>query len=715
MPDTPPAKATQRIQELRSQLQKASYAYYILDDPILDDPIYDRLYRELQNLETQYPILITPDSPTQRIGEHPATQFTSVRHNIPLYSLENAFDLDEYHQWEARWQRLVPDIETAAAVAELKIDGNAIALTYKNGILVRGATRGDGIAGEDITQNLKTIRSIPLRLRVETPPPVVEVRGEAFIPNDVFEQINTEREAAGEARFANPRNAAAGTLRQLDSRVVANRRLDFFAYTLILPEGAGGAGELGSRGAGGDDNAAAGQPQGIAPTGDPSPITFPKSQWAALETLQTLGFKVNPNRKLCASTAEVEAYYTHWDTAREALLYQTDGVVVKLNDFNLQTELGFTQKFPRWAIALKYPAEEVPTILKDVSVQVGRTGAVTPVAELSPVQLAGTTVSRATLHNADRIAELDIHLGDTVIVRKAGEIIPEVVRVIADLRPADAEPYHLPTQCPECGEPLVRPEAEAVTRCINTSCPAILRGALIHWASRHAMDISGLGEKWIHQWVDQHIVRSVADLYTLIVEDILPLERMGQQLAQKLIEAIQASKSQPWSRVLYGLGIRHVGSVNAQLLAENFTTVEALASAEPDAIASVYGIGPEIAQSVYDWFRISANQHLINRLQRVGIQFSAVPLADSAPQPLKGKTFVLTGTLPNLSRGEAKAQIEAAGGKVTGSVSRKTNFVVVGADAGSKLAKAEKLEITLLNESDLLALLNEEANPDSAI
>ncbi|MEM8806370.1 MAG: NAD-dependent DNA ligase LigA [Cyanobacteria bacterium P01_G01_bin.38] len=697
IPTATPTKFIQRAQELRSQLQRASYAYYVLDDPFLSDSVYDRLYRELQDLETQYPTLITPDSPTQRVGEHPATQFTSVRHNIPLYSLENAFDLDEYRQWEARWQRLIPDIKTAAAVAELKIDGNAIALTYENGLLVRGATRGDGIAGEDITPNLKTIRSIPLRLHVDNPPPVVEVRGEAFIPNDVFEQINTERETAGDPRFANPRNAAAGTLRQLDSRVVAARRLDFFAYTLILPEGAGGAGEERR----GDHS----------PTHDPLPTTLPKSQWEALETLQTLGFKVNPNRKLCASTEEVEAYYTHWDTAREALLYQTDGVVVKLNDFDLQAKLGFTQKFPRWAIALKYPAEEVPTLLKAVNVQVGRTGAVTPVAELNPVQLAGTTVSRASLHNADRIAELDIHLGDTVIVRKAGEIIPEVVRVIADLRPANAMPYHLPTHCPECGQTLVRPEAEAVTRCINTSCPAIVRGALIHWASRNALDISGLGEKWIHQWVEQSIVRSVADLYSLIVEDILPLERMGQQLAQKLIEAIQASKSQPWSRVLYGLGIRHVGSVNAQVLTENFTTVEQLASAELDAIAAVYGIGPEIAQAVYDWFRIPANQHLIDRLKRAGLKLSAIPHTDAnlQPQPLKGKTFVLTGTLPNLSRGEAKAQIEAAGGKVTGSVSSKTNFVVVGIDAGSKLAKAEKLGITLLNEADLLALLSETA------
>ncbi|NEP16480.1 MAG: NAD-dependent DNA ligase LigA [Leptolyngbya sp. SIO4C1] len=676
-----PAEIAQRAQELRSQLQKASYAYYVLDSPVMPDAVYDRLYRQLQELETQYPALIQPDSPTQRVGERPASQFSSVRHNVPLYSLENAFDLDEYRQWEARWQRLVPDVTAAAAVAELKIDGNAIALTYENGILVRGATRGDGLLGEDITQNVKTIRTIPLRLRLEKPPPVVEVRGEAFIPNDVFEQINAERDASGEARFANPRNAAAGTLRQLDSRVVAARRLDFFAYTLILPN--------------------ASPPL--------APPHLPTSQWSALEMLQMLGFKVNPNRQLCDSTAAVEDYYRYWDEARRSLPYLTDGVVVKLNDFDLQARLGFTQKFPRWAIALKYPAEEVPTQIEAVSVQVGRTGAVTPVAELKPVQLAGTTVSRATLHNADRIAELDIHLGDTVIVRKAGEIIPEVMRVLSDLRPADAQPYRLPSHCPECGEPLVRPEAEAVTRCINASCPAILRGALIHWASRDAMDISGLGERWIQQWVEQGIVRSVADLYTLIVEDILPLERMGKQLAQKLIQAIQASKVQPWSRVLYGLGIRHVGSVNAKLLSEHFTTVDQLAQADPAAIATVYGIGPEIAQSVHQWFEIPANQQLIDRLKKVGIQFSSAATTDATAeaQPLKGKTFVLTGTLPTLTREAAKAQIEAAGGKVTGSVSSKTNFVVAGEAAGSKLEKAKKLGITLLSESDLLALLNE--------
>ena len=680
MAEAIPDTLRQRAVELRSQLQKASYAYYVLDAPDLPDEVYDRLYRQLQELENQYPDLITPDSPTQRIGERPASQFTAIEHNIPLYSLENAFDLDEYRQWEVRWQRQAPDINQATVVAELKIDGNALALTYENGLLTKGVTRGDGVSGEDITQNIRTIRSIPLRLQIENPPPRVEVRGEAFIPNDVFERINADRQANDEALFANPRNAAAGTLRQLDSRVVAQRRLDFFAYTLLLPEGTGG-------------------------------LTLPQTQEESLTILQTLGFKVNPNRKLCPVTADVAQFYDDWDQTRTELPYLTDGVVVKLNDLALQERLGFTQKFPRWAIALKYPAEEAPTILKDMTVQVGRTGAVTPVAELAPVQLAGTTVARATLHNADRLAELNLHKGDTVIVRKAGEIIPEVVRVLFDLRPADAEPCRLPTHCPECGEKLVRPVDEAVTRCINPLCPAIVRGDLIHWTSRQALDIVGLGEKWVQQLLEQRLVRSIADLYDLTVEDLLPLDRMGQQLAQKLIDAIQASKSQSWSRVLFGLGIRHVGAVNAQLLAQEFYTVDRLAAADPKEIEAVYGIGPEIAYSVHEWFQSSANQQLITRLKEKKLNLEGPPQEpETTDRPMAGKTFVLTGTLPTLSRREAKAKIEESGGKVTGSVSSKTSYVVVGIDAGSKLAKAEKLGIQRLSEDDLLALLEKTAS-----
>ncbi|MBD2778109.1 NAD-dependent DNA ligase LigA [Iningainema tapete] len=703
----------QRVQELRQLLQQASYAYYVLDAPIMEDAVYDRLYRELQQLESQYPELVTPDSPTQRVGEKPATQFTSVRHNISLYSLENAFNLDELKSWDQRWRRQSPPLNPprfsggneepplgkggngesplnpprfsggqggVEYVCELKIDGSALALTYENGILIRGATRGDGVTGEDITQNVRTIRSIPLRLNVDAfnakLPERIEVRGEAFLPLEVFQQINQERIKAGEAVFANPRNAAAGTLRQLDSRIVAQRRLDFFAYTLQIP--------------GRDDG------------------SFANSQWEALDLLQKMGFRVNPNQRLCSSLDEVAEYYQHWDTERLNLPYMTDGVVVKLNSFQLQEQLGFTQKFPRWAVALKYAAEEAPTRVENIAVNVGRTGALTPLAQMRPVQLAGTTVSRATLHNGDRIAQLDIRIGDTVIVRKAGEIIPEVVRVLTELRPDHTNAFVMPTHCPVCGQPVVREIDEAVTRCVNASCPAILKGALEHWVSRDALDINGMGEKLVHQLVDKQMVHSVADIYDLTEEDFCELERMGKKSAQKLVEAMAQSKNQPWSRVLYGLGIRHVGSVNAQLLTQKFPTVEQLAQATPAQIETVYGIGAEIAQSVYQWFRISANQTLISRLQAAGLQFAqSVETQNFTSGALAGKTFVVTGTLPTLKRDEAKALIQKAGGKVTDSVSKKTDYLVVGEDAGSKLTKAQELGITQLSEEQLLELLNQ--------
>jgi len=670
----------QRVRELQQLLQNASYAYYVLDNPIMEDPVYDQLYRELQELEAQYPHLVTPDSPTQRVGEKPATQFSSVRHNIPLYSLENAFNIDELKTWEQRWRRNVPT-ETLHAtslqeyVCELKIDGSAIALTYENGLLVRGVTRGDGVMGEDITQNVKTIRSIPLRLQVESPPTRVEVRGEAFLPLDVFAQINQERSQKGEPPFANPRNAAAGTLRQLDPRVVDKRRLDFFTYTLHV--------------AGRDD------------------ASVYQTQWEALELLQQMGFKVNPHRKLCPTVQEVAEYYQYWDTERLNLPYMTDGVVVKINSLPLQEQLGFTQKFPRWAIALKYAAEEAPTRVEEIAVNVGRTGALTPMAIMRPVQLAGTTVSRATLHNSDRVAQLDIRVGDTAIVRKAGEIIPEVVRVLPELRPAGTQPFQMPTACPTCSQPVIK--EGAVTRCVNASCPSILKGALEHWVSRDALDINGMGEKLVHQLVDRAVVHSVADLYELTVEQFCALERMGQKSAEKLVIAIATSKTKPWSRVLYGLGIRHVGSVNAQVLTQKFFTVEQLAAAKTSEIESVYGIGAEIANSVYDWFRIPANQTLIARLQAAGLQLAGEAFEESqqndASLPLAGKTFVITGTLPTLKRDEAKELIQKAGGKVTDSVSKKTDFLVVGEEAGSKLDKAQKLGISILSEAQLLEMV----------
>lgn len=676
-------EAKQRVQELRQLLQKASYAYYVLDSPIMEDAIYDRLYQELQQLENQYPELVTPDSPTQRVGERPASQFVSVRHNIPLYSLENAFNIEELNAWSGRWRRQAPNVGEVEYVCELKIDGSALALTYENGVLVRGTTRGDGVMGEEITQNVRTIRSIPLRLNVETLranslPERVEVRGEAFLPLEVFKQINQERQKAGEVVFANPRNAAAGTLRQLDSKIVARRRLDFFAYTLHIP---------------GLDDA-----------------SIANTQWEALELLQKMGFRVNPNHKLCSSLQEVAEYYEYWDTERLNLPYMTDGVVVKLNAFKLQEQLGFTQKFPRWAIALKYAAEEAPTRVENIAVNVGRTGALTPLAEMRPVQLAGTTVSRATLHNADRVAQLDIRVGDTVIVRKAGEIIPEVVRVLTELRPHDTQSFVMPCHCPVCSSVVVREMGEAVTRCVNASCPAILKGAIEHWVSRDALDIKGMGEKLVHQLVDRTVVHSVADLYDLTEENLYDMERMGKKSAQKLVEAIAQSKNQPWSRVLYGLGIRHVGSVNAQLLSEKFLRVEELAQATQADIETVHGIGEEIAQSVHQWFHISANQTLISRLQDAGLEFAIAEDARAVShkhQKLAGKTFVITGTLPTLKRDEAKALIQKAGGKITDSVSKKTDYLVIGEDAGSKLAKAQELGVPQLSEQQLLELLQD--------
>lgn len=669
----------QRLCELRQLLQTASYAYYVLDEPVMEDAVYDQLYRELQQLESQHPELIVPDSPTQRVGEKPASQFHSVQHQIPLYSLENAFNVGELQTWQQRWQRVAPPgtMNSVEYVCELKIDGSALALTYENGVLVRGATRGDGVTGEDITQNVRTIRSIPLRLNLERPPTLVEVRGEAFLPLEVFQQINQERTQAGEQLFANPRNACAGTLRQLNPQVVARRRLDFFAYTLAIP---------------GKEDASVAQ-----------------TQWEALELLQEMGFRVNPNRKLCTSLSDVAAYYQYWDTERLNLPYMTDGVVVKLNSLSLQAELGFTQKFPRWAVALKYAAEEAPTRVENISVNVGRTGALTPLAEMRPVQLAGTTVSRATLHNSDRVRELDIRVGDTVIVRKAGEIIPEVVRVLPELRPEGTQPFQMPVNCPVCGQLVVRQPGEAVTRCVNASCPAILKGALEHWVSRDALDINGMGEKLVQQLVERGVVHSVADLYGLTPQKLQSLERMGKKSAEKLVEAIAQSKTKPWSRVLYGLGIRHVGSVNALNLTKQFVTVEQLAAAEPGAIAAVYGIGAEIAQSVYQWFRIAANQTLIERLQAAGLQLAATVDATTPleAQALGGKTFVITGTLPSLKRDEVKALIQNAGGKVTDSVSKKTDYLVVGEDAGSKLEKAQQLGITCLSEAQLLALLED--------
>jgi DNA ligase (NAD+) len=682
----------ERARELRTLLNRAAHAYYVLDSPEMEDPVYDRLYRELVELEQADPSLCRPDSPTQRVGGPPAAGFQSVRHRIGLLSLDNAFNIDELEAWYGRLIRVLDrEPDTALPmVGELKIDGNALALSYEQGVLVRAATRGDGEQGETITANVRTIGAVPLRLQLEQPPDWLEVRGEAFIPDGTFSAINAEREARGEALFANPRNACAGTLRQLDPKVVAARRLDFFAYTLHLP----------------DDWQAEGS--------DPA---RPSSQWESLQWLRRAGFKVNPNAELLPDLAAVEAFFSAWDTGRHALDYATDGVVVKLNDLRLQDAAGFTQKAPRWAIALKYPAEEAPSKLLRLTCQVGRTGVVTPVAEFEPVPLAGTSVSRATLHNADRLAELDLHAGDTIVVRKAGEIIPEVVRVLTELRPADAARLELPHTCPECGSELVREEGEAATRCVNSSCPAILRGALRHWVSKTALDVDGLGSKLIEQLVDRGLVGSIADLYRLDAALLSSLERMGQKSADNLVAALAASKAQPWHRQLYGLGIHHVGEVNAKALATTFPSAADLATAaadHTDAITAVFGIGAEIAQSLQQWFATAANQKLLEQLEALGFSLAAsgAELAQAAARAhgsgdatLQGQTFVLTGTLPSLSRSQAQALIEAAGGKVSGSVSKKTSYVVAGEEAGSKLSKAESLGVPVLDEAGLLALL----------
>ncbi|WP_069790835.1 NAD-dependent DNA ligase LigA [Cyanobacterium sp. IPPAS B-1200] len=668
-----PTEISNRVQQLKVKLQEASYAYYVLDNPIMEDSVYDQLYRELQTLEIDYPQLITIDSPTQRIGDKLDGQFNSVKHNIPLYSLDNAFNFEELKQWENRWQKQLSKTVDFDYICELKIDGSAIALTYENGILTRGLTRGDGITGEDITHNLRTIRSIPLKLNLDNPPPILEVRGEALLPLKEFERINQQRAKNQENLFANPRNATAGTLRQLDPNIVSQRKLQFFAYNLHI---------------------------------NSENISI-NSQKESLDFLQQNGFLVNPNHQICKSLEDVINYCNYWENNRQQLPYMTDGIVIKINSLTLQSQLGFTQKFPRWAIALKYPADETPTIVEKITVNVGRTGAVTPMAIMKPVLLAGTTVQRATLHNYDFLQQLDIRVGDTVVIRKAGEIIPEVVRVIPELRPENTQPFEFPTHCPECGSELVRPENEAVTRCVNNSCPAILRGSLIHWASRGAMDIRGLGEKVVALLMEHKLIKSIADIYELKAFEIAELERMGEKSAQNLITAIEGSKKQPFAKVLYGLGIRYVGAVNAQILADNFQDIDSLANASIMDLEAINGIGKEIANSVVEWFSIEQNKQLINLLKSHSLTLqNDNTQKDDQQLILEGKIFVVTGTLNQLTRNEAKDLIQKYGGKVTGSVSSKTDYLLAGEKAGSKLTKAQELGIKIISESELLTMIN---------
>ena len=672
-----------RAAELRRILNRAAHAYYVLDAPIMGDAVYDRLYRELLELENVTPELITVDSPTQRVGGQSTMGFRRIEHRAPMLSLDNIFDFKELISWHERLLRLSGKSadDSLELVGELKIDGNALTLSYERGILVRGATRGDGLCGEEITANVRAIATVPLQLHLDNPPDWVEVRGEAFIPNAVFTAINADRKRQNQPAFANPRNACAGTLRQLDPKVVAERRLDFFAYALYLPS-------------------------------ETLEQSYPTDQWQSLHWLERLGFRVNSDRCLSTNLDIIRDFYEYWQGQRQFLPYATDGVVIKINDFRCQKEAGFTQKAPRWAVALKYPAEEAASKLLQLQVYVGRTGAVTPVAEFEPVFLSGTSVSRATLHNADRIDELELHIGDAIIVRKAGEIIPEVVRVLARSRPIGAPRVFLPRYCPECTSLLIRESGKAITRCINNSCPAILRGAIRHWASKEALDIDGLGSRLIEQLVDRGLVLSISDLYRLDRGSLVSLEGMGAKSTAKLIAALQASRAQPWHRQLYGLGIRHLGIVSSRSLAKAFPTLDSLAMAaheNPKEIATIQGIGLKTAQSLHRWLSVSANNELIADLHRLGLlmtEHDSKINSSAEATTLEGQTFVLTGRLPTLSRAGAKELIEAAGGKVARNLSNKTNYLVVGDEAGNKLSRAQSLGTIMLDEDGLRQLLS---------
>ena len=681
----------ERIKELRALLNKANYSYYVLDSPEIDDAVYDQLYRELIEIENIHPSLITDDSPSQRLGGIPSKGFKNVEHNIPLLSLDNAFNVNEVEAWYGRISKLISsenknikNFDNPELICELKIDGNAISLRYENGILTRAATLGDGKTGEDITTNIRTISTIPLRLLLENPPSWVEIRGEAFMRNNIFNKLNIERKNTDQPLFANPRNSCAGTLRQLDPKIVASRKLDFFAYSLYFPE-----------------------------NWEPADSNFKKpiSQSESLEFLKNIGFKVNTTYETKKTLNEANKYYKYWEVNKDFLAYATDGIVVKIDKFEIQNLLGATNKAPRWAIAVKYPAEEKATKLRKIIFQVGRSGAVTPVAEFESIELAGTSVNRATLHNAKRLASLDLHYEDTIIVRKAGEIIPEVIRVIKEFRKVDAKLVQLPQNCPECNSKLILEPNEAITKCINSKCPAKLKGLLRHWVSKGSMNIDGLGEKIINQLVNEGYVKSIADLYKLEIDSLLKLERFGEKSANNLLIEINESKNKNWHKQLYGLGIPHIGEANAKSLSNNFNSIEelnAIAKESPEKISNIYGFGNEMKDAIVKWFDDSNNQTLIKELKAIG--FSLKESLDSSydsnqSNVFDGKSFVLTGTLDSLTRDEAKELIESAGGKVSSSISKKTDFLVSGEKAGSKLNKAQELGVKIINENELKLLL----------
>jgi DNA ligase (NAD+) len=672
--------APQEIEKLREEIRHHEDLYYLQDDPTISDAEYDALLEKLQALERQHPEFITSDSPTQRVGGRPAEGFAEVVHRRPMLSLDNSYNIDELRAFDQRCQRLAEG-RPLEYVAELKIDGLSLSLHYQDQILVRGVTRGDGRIGEDVTQNARTIRSVPLKLRSRNRPgnlrsqisdlsseisdlKSLEVRGEAFIPRKVFERTNAEREEQGEPRFANPRNAAAGTIRQLDSRIVATRKLDMFAYDLLA--------------------------------GERKPFA---THWEALNWMEDAGFKVNPHRRLCSSIEEVIEFANKMEAQRDDLDYEIDGLVVKVNSTAQQDEFGTTNKAPRWAVAYKYAARQATTQVLSIVVQVGRTGALTPVANLEPVSLAGTTVSRATLHNPDEVKRLGIRIGDWVLIEKGGDVIPKVLKVIESKRTGEEKPFRMPKKCPVCGGEISRPEGEVVSRCIAADCPAQLEGRLLHFASRRAMRIEGLGESLVHQFVESGRVRDAGDLYNLTLDDVASLERMAAKSASNLLAQIEASKQRDLSNLIYALGLRHVGDRTATTLARHFGSLEALSKATVAELDDVPEIGLTVAQSVRDWFDDPGNAALCERLTAAGVQTKTEKTAQLADERFAGKLFVLTGTLAAFSRDEARAAIEARGGRVTSSVSKKTDYVVAGAEAGSKLDKAKELGVKVIDEA----------------
>lgn len=667
------SSARRLVQELRERIEYHNYRYYVLDDPEISDAEYDGLVRQLEAVEERFPQLITPDSPTQRVGGAPLPGFDTVTHRIPMLSLANAHSYDELRDFDRRVKRGLSD-QTVTYVAEPKIDGLAVSLLYENGVFVQGATRGDGQQGENITQNLRTIKSLPLRL-MDGAPPVLEVRGEAYMSRQAFLRLNEIRREKGEQLFANPRNAAAGSLRQLDPKVTAQRDLDIFLYALGYTEGL----EV-------------------------------DSHWEALQILKKLGLRVNPLSRQCPDIESVIEFCEELGQKRPELAYDIDGVVVKVDSLAQQRELGFTAKSPRWAIAFKFPPEEATTVVKDIVVQVGRTGALTPLAILEPVFVAGSTVSRATLHNEDIVRQKDIRIGDTVVIRKAGDVIPEVVKPVISKRTGKERPFEMPKHCPVCGAEAYRPPGEAVTRCIGSQCPAQLVEGLIHFASRDAMDIEGMGPAIVTQLVEVGLVKSPADIYDLTLEQLLELERMGKKSAQNLLEAIEKSKQAGLARVIFALGIRLVGAGAARDLAEYFGSIDRLMRASTDELTAVPAVGDKIAASIREYFSEPQNVELVERLRSAGVKLTQdQPQTKPQDSPLAGKTVVVTGTLESMSRKEAQDLIRSLGGKVTSSVSKKTDYVIVGESPGSKYDKALELGITIWDEQEFLRQIGRES------